>query len=134
MSGPGWGERIFTFYELQSATALRDALLRFDHGRLVVNMIDMPIKCAVAPLEFCFLADWYLRAGGIRDVLDAIHAIGNPAGTSQTRPTRRDSRIDQPGCGRYAVPERRRCVSLGRVGGGWWLGPGLARCWGLFGE
>ena len=26
-------------------------------------------------------------AGGIRDVLDAIHAIGNPAGTSQTRPT-----------------------------------------------
>ena len=25
-------------------------------------------------------------AGGIRDVIDAIHAIGNPAGTSQTRP------------------------------------------------
>ena len=26
-------------------------------------------------------------AGGIRDVLDAIHAIGNPAGASQTFPT-----------------------------------------------
>lgn len=26
-------------------------------------------------------------AGGIRDVLDAIHAIGDPVGASQTRPT-----------------------------------------------
>ena len=31
----------------------------FDGGRLVVNVVDMPIKCPVAPLEFCFLADWY---------------------------------------------------------------------------
>ena len=30
-------------------------------------MIDMPIKCPVAPLEFCFLADWYLHERGIRD-------------------------------------------------------------------
>ena len=30
-------------------------------GRLVVvNVVDMPIKCPVAPLEFCFLADWLL--------------------------------------------------------------------------
>ena len=27
----------------------------------------MPIKCPVAPLEFCFLADWYFRERGIRD-------------------------------------------------------------------
>jgi hypothetical protein len=26
-------------------------------------------------------------AGGIRDVLDAVHALGNPAGASQTHPT-----------------------------------------------
>jgi sulfide:quinone oxidoreductase len=74
LSGPGWGERIFTFYELQSATALRDALRRFDHGRLVVNMIDMPIKCPVAPLEFCFLADWYLRERGVRQDVELIYA------------------------------------------------------------
>ncbi len=49
------------------ATALRDALRRFDSGRLVVNLVDMPIKCPVAPLEFCFLADWYLRERGVRD-------------------------------------------------------------------
>ena len=27
----------------------------------------MPIKCPVAPLEFCFLADWYFTDRGIRD-------------------------------------------------------------------
>ena len=27
----------------------------------------MPIKCPVAPLEFCFLADWYFAERGIRD-------------------------------------------------------------------
>jgi len=61
------GQRVFTFFELESATALRDALHDFDHGRLVVNPVDMPIKCPVAPLEFCFLADWYLRRRGVRD-------------------------------------------------------------------
>ena len=53
---------MFTFYTLEGATALRDALRAFDHGRLVVNMVDLPVKCPVAPLEFCFLADWYLRS------------------------------------------------------------------------
>ena len=61
LTGTGWLERVFTFYTLEGATALRDALQRFDRGRLVVNPVDMPIKCPVAPLEFAFLADWYLR-------------------------------------------------------------------------
>jgi sulfide:quinone oxidoreductase len=38
-----------------------DILARFDGGRIAVNVIDMPIKCPVAPLEFCFLADWFFR-------------------------------------------------------------------------
>ena len=67
LTGPGWGERMFTFYTLQGATALRDALARFDGGHLVVNMVDLPIKCPVAPLEFCFLADWHFHERGIRD-------------------------------------------------------------------
>ena len=47
--------------------ALSDALARFDGGRIAVNVVDMPIKCPVAPLEFSFLADWYFRERGIRD-------------------------------------------------------------------
>lgn len=67
LTGPGWQERVFTFYTLDGATALRDALGFFDGGRLVVNMVDLPVKCPVAPLEFCFLADWHFRRCGIRD-------------------------------------------------------------------
>jgi sulfide:quinone oxidoreductase len=67
LQGPEWGRSIHTFYSLHGATALRRALDEFDGGRLVVNLIDMPIKCPVAPLEFCFLADWQLRERGVRD-------------------------------------------------------------------
>jgi hypothetical protein len=41
-------ERVFAFYTLASATALADALALVDEGRLVVNVVDMPIKCPVA--------------------------------------------------------------------------------------
>ena len=66
MAGPGWNERVFTFYDADGAEALHGALERFDGGRLVVNIADMPIKCPVAPIEFAFLVDWYLRERGIR--------------------------------------------------------------------
>ena len=63
----GWMEKVFTFYSPEGAAALEAALATFDDGRVVVNVIDMPIKCPVAPLEFCFLADWYFHERGIRD-------------------------------------------------------------------
>jgi sulfide:quinone oxidoreductase len=67
LTGSGWNERVFTFYSLEGADALRQALGHFDGGHLVVNVVDLPIKCPVAPLEFCFLADWYFHQRGIRD-------------------------------------------------------------------
>jgi sulfide:quinone oxidoreductase len=67
LTGPGWMDKVFTFYSPEGAAALEAALATFDGGRVVVNVIDMPIKCPVAPLEFCFLADWYFRERGIRD-------------------------------------------------------------------
>ncbi len=67
LTGAGWMDNVFTFYSLEGAAALREALATFEGGRLVVNVVDMPIKCPVAPLEFCFLADWYFHERGIRD-------------------------------------------------------------------
>jgi sulfide:quinone oxidoreductase len=67
LTGAGWRERTHEFYSLEGATALTGALERFEGGRLVVNIIEVPIKCPVAPLEFAFLADWYLTERGIRD-------------------------------------------------------------------
>ena len=67
MTGPGWREHVFTSTTFDGAAGWRDALERFEGGRLVVNFVDLPIKCPVAPLEFSFLADWYLRKRGVRD-------------------------------------------------------------------
>ncbi len=67
LTGAGWMDKVFTFYSLEGAAALARALAAFEGGRLVVNVVDMPIKCPVAPLEFCFLADWYFHERGIRD-------------------------------------------------------------------
>ena len=73
LTGPGWMEKVFTFYTPGGAAALHDALERFEGGRLVVDIVDMPIKCPVAPLEFCFLADWYLRERGIRNRVEITY-------------------------------------------------------------
>jgi sulfide:quinone oxidoreductase len=74
LTAAGWNERVFTFYDIRGAEALHGALERFDRGRLVVNVVDMPIKCPVAPLEFAFLADWYLRERKVRDRVELVYA------------------------------------------------------------
>jgi sulfide:quinone oxidoreductase len=82
--GPSWLEKVFTFYTLDAAVALQRALSRFDGGRLVVGVLDMPIKCPVAPLEFSFLADWYFRKAGIRDRVELSYVT--PLDGAFTRP------------------------------------------------
>jgi sulfide:quinone oxidoreductase len=69
LTGEGWMEKIFTFYDFDGAVALHSALSKFTGGRLVVAVMDMPIKCPVAPLEFSFLADWYFRMRGLRQLV-----------------------------------------------------------------
>jgi sulfide:quinone oxidoreductase len=69
-----WAENVHTFYELERAVALRDALEHFQGGRLVVDIVDMPIKCPVAPIEFAFLADWWLRERGLREKSEIVLA------------------------------------------------------------
>lgn len=61
-----WQKTVFDFYTLDGAVKLRDALDRMQGGRLVVNVVEMPIKCPVAPLEFAFLADEFFQKRGQR--------------------------------------------------------------------
>jgi sulfide:quinone oxidoreductase len=82
--GLRWGESVHTFYSLDGARALRGALAAFKGGRLVVNIVDMPIKCPVAPLEFCFLADWQLREHGLRE--DVELTLVTPLDGAFTKP------------------------------------------------
>jgi sulfide:quinone oxidoreductase len=73
MLGSEWRRSIFDFYTLEGAEALAVALNRFDRGRLVVHITEMPIKCPVAPLEFTFLAEAWLRGRGLRDRVELVY-------------------------------------------------------------
>ncbi|HEX8752064.1 MAG TPA: FAD/NAD(P)-binding oxidoreductase, partial [Solirubrobacterales bacterium] len=84
LRGPGWGESVFSFYSVPDALALRDALAFFDGGQIVVNLVDLPIKCPVAPLEFCFLLDWFLRERGVRERTGITYAT--PLDAAFTKP------------------------------------------------
>lgn len=63
-------DRIHTFYTLDGAMALQRAMADMEAGRLLVNIADTPIKCPVAPIEFCFLADYYFAERGVRDKIE----------------------------------------------------------------
>ncbi len=88
LTGPGWMETVFTFYDMAGATALAEKLEMFRRGHLVINVVDMPIKCPVAPLEFAFLADWYFTERGVRDDITITYvtpldgAFTNPAASA----------------------------------------------------
>ncbi|RMG90095.1 MAG: NAD(P)/FAD-dependent oxidoreductase [Chloroflexi bacterium] len=62
-----WRKSIHDFYTYEGAIALRNKLKNWQGGHLVVNIMEMPIKCPVAPLEFLFLADWYFTQRQMRD-------------------------------------------------------------------
>jgi sulfide:quinone oxidoreductase len=79
MLGPHWRKSVFDFYTLDGATALATALAGFGGGRLVVHIVDMPIKCPVAPLEFAFLADDYFQRRGMRDRVEIVYVTPLPS-------------------------------------------------------
>jgi sulfide:quinone oxidoreductase len=83
--GSEWHRSIHDFYTLEGAQALRAALDRFAGGRLVLNVVEMPIKCPVAPLEFLFLADAFFTRRGIRDKVELVYAT--PLDGAFTKPT-----------------------------------------------
>jgi sulfide:quinone oxidoreductase len=74
LMGDGWRRDHFDFYTLPGAQALRDKLADWNGGRLVLNVVEMPIKCPVAPLEFLFLADAFFTDRGIRDDVEIVYA------------------------------------------------------------
>jgi sulfide:quinone oxidoreductase len=80
-----WGKSIHTFYSLAGAEALAKKLRTWEGGRMVVNVVENPIKCPVAPLEFLMLADWFFHERGIRERVELIYATPLPG--AFTKPT-----------------------------------------------
>jgi len=84
LEGPAWRDTVHDFYTLDGATALFDRLQRFDGGRVVIDIMEMPYKCPVAPLEFAFLADWHFQERGMRDRVELVYAT--PLSDAFTKP------------------------------------------------
>jgi sulfide:quinone oxidoreductase len=68
-----YGKTVHDFYTFEGAKNLAEALRFWEGGRLVVNIIEMPIKCPVAPLEFSFLADAHFQERGMRDDVEIVY-------------------------------------------------------------
>ncbi|MGJ7439461.1 type III sulfide quinone reductase, selenoprotein subtype [Aquipuribacter sp. MA13-6] len=84
LDGGEWHRSIHEFFTFDGAQALRAALERFTGGTVLVHVVEMPIKCPVAPLEFAFLADAYFRERGIRDAVELTYVT--PLSAAFTKP------------------------------------------------
>ena len=78
LDGGGWRKNIFDFYTYEGAAALGKHLKNWDGGRFVVNVVENPIKCPVAPLELLFLADWWFTKRGMRNKVELVFATPLP--------------------------------------------------------
>jgi sulfide:quinone oxidoreductase len=81
----GWRKNVFDFYTPDGANALSRFLKFWKGGRMVVNVVEMPIKCPVAPLEFIFLADWFFHERGMRDKVEIVYATPLPGAFTRPR-------------------------------------------------
>ncbi|MDW3214287.1 MAG: FAD/NAD(P)-binding oxidoreductase [Ilumatobacteraceae bacterium] len=73
LDGDDYGVTIHDFYTFEGATRLAEVLDGWEGGRLVLNIVEMPIKCPVAPLEFMFLADAFFTERGMRDRVELTY-------------------------------------------------------------
>ena len=78
LDGGGWRQNIFDFYTYDGGVAMNNFLKTWKGGRMVINVVENPIKCPVAPLEFLFLADDYFTKKGMRDKVELIYATPLP--------------------------------------------------------
>lgn len=85
LSDNGWHESVFDFYTIEGASALERYFKFWKGGRIVLNIVEMPIKCPVAPLEFLFLADWFFHQRGIRDDVDITFVTPLPGAFTKPR-------------------------------------------------
>lgn len=80
-----WRESIHDFYTLDGAVALAKKLRTWQGGRMAVNIMEVPYKCPVAPLEFIFLADWFFHERQMRDKVDLTLVTPLPGAFTKPR-------------------------------------------------
>jgi len=83
-----WYKDIYDFYTIEGAMALANHFKTWKGGKLVVNVVELPYKCPVAPLEFVFFADAFFTERGIRDKVDITYVTPLPGAFTKPRATK----------------------------------------------
>lgn len=82
-----YGDTVHDFYTFTGAATLAKKLATWEGGKLVVNVMEMPIKCPVAPLEFAFLADSFFTEKGMRDRVEITYVTPLPGAFTKPQAT-----------------------------------------------
>ena len=70
---PGLQAAGHDFYSEEGSLALREELLSFTEGHLVLSVIGSPHMCPAAPLEFVFMTDDWFRQRGLREDIEITY-------------------------------------------------------------
>ncbi|OYR44337.1 MULTISPECIES: NAD(P)/FAD-dependent oxidoreductase [unclassified Halorubrum] len=97
---PGLAEGGHDYYSESGATELRDELLSFTEGEIVLSVVGTPHMCPAAPLEFVFMIDDWFRKRGLREDVEVTYTYpiqrvhGNPHIAEWARPIMDERGID----------------------------------------
>lgn len=69
---PGLAEGANNFYSMEGAIELRDKILNFEGGKIVITL-GTPHKCPVAPIELYFMMHDFFEKKGIRDKVELVY-------------------------------------------------------------
>jgi sulfide:quinone oxidoreductase len=72
---PGFQEGGVEYYSVAGAEQMRDVLLNFDSGKILVGILGQPFKCPPAPFEGALLLHDHFVDRGLRDAVE-IRTIG----------------------------------------------------------
>ncbi|KAA8921971.1 NAD(P)/FAD-dependent oxidoreductase [Thermoplasma sp.] len=75
---PGYDDRVAHYYDLKHAMSLRDTLMKFKKGRIVVGRSMEPIQCPPSPIEISLLLDHLYRSMGIRKDIEITYLYTGP--------------------------------------------------------
>jgi sulfide:quinone oxidoreductase len=96
---PGLADGGHDFYSESGAERLREELLSFTEGHLVLSVVGAQHMCPAAPLEFVFMADDWFRERGLREDVEITYTYpvqrvhGNPHIAEWARPRMDDRDI-----------------------------------------
>lgn len=99
---PGDAAAVHHPWEMDAALRLRDALSRFEGGRIVAGIASTPYRCPPGPYEMTWLIEDELRRRGVRDRTEIdfftpepgpVGGSGHPAEFIREHLARRDVRL-----------------------------------------